>query len=83
MTTVTKESGGYRRKETRTTDLDAVIFNSSVQWHTKVQCNADGVRVVLGRGEISENADKEELSDPSVISRLYFFFFFLLLQVFI
>lgn len=26
--TVTRESGGYRRKETRATDLDAIIFNS-------------------------------------------------------
>lgn len=66
MTTVTKESGGYRRKETRTTDLDAMIFNSSAQWHTKVQSNADGARAVFGRRDISEYEDKEVLSDPSV-----------------
>lgn len=45
MATVAMARGGYRRKETRTTDLDAVIFNSSAQrqWHTpRVQCDADG-----------------------------------------
>lgn len=29
--TVTKESGGSRRKETRATDFDATIFNSSAR----------------------------------------------------
>lgn len=50
-----------------------MIFNSLAQWHTKVQCNADGVRAVLGRRDISEYEDKEVLSDPSVTSRVYLF----------
>lgn len=41
MTTVTKASGGYRRKETWTTDLDATIFNSSAQHTTKAKCRGN------------------------------------------
>lgn len=50
-----------------------MIFNSSAQWHTKVQCNADGASAVLGRGGMFEYGDKEVLSDPSVTARDYFF----------
>lgn len=49
MTTVTKVSGGYRRKETWTTDLDATIFNSSAQHNTKAKCRGNKDSFLVGK----------------------------------
>lgn len=70
MTTVTKERRGHRRKETRTSDRDAMIFNSSARF----LCNAGWAMALSDRTNISKYEDKRGAVRSFCYSQGLFYF---------